>query len=160
MALPALLLAAVPFVAYAQYGDHDERGERREWREHREHPRYLHALADLRAARWLLSQRADTRAEARDEDAAVYEIDKAYNEITRAAINDGKDLRAPVSMDVPPERAGRLHRALDLLRQIRDDVAREEDDPYTRGLRDRAVQHVDEAIHATQRAIEDKRWGG
>jgi len=142
--LGTLGITAIPFTALAQAPGR--------------HPHYLHALSDLRNARWLLSQRADSRAEARDEDAAVFEIEKAYGEITRAAINDGKDMRAPAGIDVPPERAGRLHRALDILQQVRADVAREEDDPYTRGLRDRAVLHVDEAIHATQRALADKRY--
>jgi hypothetical protein len=144
LALPGLLLALLPFVAFAQ--------------PHHEHHLYQHALSDLRAARWLLSHRADTHAEARDEDTAVLEIEKAYNEITRAAITDGKDLQAPVTIDVPPERAGRLRRAAELLRQVRADVAREEDDPYTQGLRDRAILHIDEAIHATERAIADKRY--
>jgi hypothetical protein len=144
LVLPLLLLAALPFAAHA-----DEPGR---------HPLYVHALSDLRTARWLLSHRADSRAEAHDEDAAVFEIDKAFDEITRAAITDGKDIHAPVGIDVPPERAGRLRRALEILRQVRADVARAEEDPYTRGLRNRALVHVDEAINATQRAMADKRY--
>ena len=144
LVLPLLLLAALPFAANA-----DVPGR---------HPLYLHALSDLRTARWLLSHRADTRAEARDEDTAVLEIEKAFNEITRAAITDGKDIHAPVTVDVPPERAGRLRKALEILRQVKSDVAREEEDPLTRGLRNRAVLHIDEAIHATENAIADKRY--
>jgi hypothetical protein len=153
LALPGLLLlAALPLTAIAQppYGrDRDDRAR---------HPRYLHALADLRTARWLISHRADTRAEARDEEMAVFEIDQAYREITAAAINDGKDINRAVGVDVPQERGGRLRQALELLRQIRADVDREEDDPYTRGLRDRASLHIDNAIRATVRALEDKRF--
>jgi hypothetical protein len=169
LVLPGLFLALLPFAAGAQppydrpppgydrpppgYDrpppGYDMRGR---------HPLYLHALADLRTVRWLLSHRADTRMEARDEEAAIASIDRAYFEITRAAINDGKDPRAPVQVDVPPERAGRLHKAMELLRQVRSDVARAEEDPYTRGLRDRAVEHIDEAIRATDRAIDDKRF--
>jgi hypothetical protein len=29
----------------------------------------------------------------------------------------------------------------------------------TRGLRDRAIHHLDEAIHATHRALQDRRMG-
>jgi hypothetical protein len=87
------------------------------------------------------------------EDIAVTEIDKAIGEIKRAAAEDGKNLAAPTVPDVPPDNAGRLHRALELLRKVHGDVAREEDDPYTRGLRDRAVTHIDAAIGATQQAI-------
>ena len=142
--LATLGIAAIPYTALAQAPGR--------------HPHYIHALSDLRNARWLLSHRADSQAEARDEEAAVFEIEKAYEEITRAAINDGKDIRAQVGIDIPPERAGRLRRALEILQQVRSDVAREEDDPYTRGLRNRAVMHVDEAIHATQRALADRRY--
>jgi hypothetical protein len=42
---------------------------------------------------------------------------------------------------------------------VHSDVAREEDDPATRGLRDRAVGHIDGAIHATERAIGDVKTG-
>jgi len=37
--------------------------------------------------------------------------------------------------------------------KVRADVAREEDDPVTRGLRDRAVVHIAAAIGATRGAI-------
>jgi hypothetical protein len=40
---------------------------------------------------------------------------------------------------------GRYHKALELIDKAHNDVAREEDDPYTRGLRDRAIHHIDEA---------------
>ena len=49
----------------------------------------------------------------------------------------------------------RSHQALELLRKVHGDVAREEDDPFTRGLRDRAIMHIDEATHATEHAIGD-----
>src|SRR5215472_7941016 len=92
------LVVAVPLVACA-----DLPGK---------HPYYLHALSDLRAARWMLE-----------------------------------------------DRPGRLHKALELLRKTKADVAREEDDPAVRGLRDRAVGHIDGAIHATEHAIGDVRQG-
>jgi hypothetical protein len=37
---------------------------------------------------------------------------------------------------------------------VHSDVAREEDDPQTRELRDRAVVHIDAAIDATRGAIQ------
>ena len=63
-------------------------------------------------------------------------------------------------MDVPNNRPGRLHKALELLHKVHSDVAREEDDPMTRGLRDRAVGHIDAAIHATDGALADAEHGG
>src|ERR1700742_1623904 len=121
------------------------------------HPYYLHALSDLRAARWMLEHRPGDAAVSGQEDVAITEIDAAIGEIKRAAIDDGKDLHDPPAIDGPKDRPGRLHKALELLRKVHSDVAREEDDPVTRSRRDRAVGHIDGAIHATERAIGDAR---
>ena len=143
--LSSLLLVAVPFAANA-----DMPGK---------HPFYLHALSDLRAARWMLSHRPGDPAVSAQEDVAITEIDKAIGEIKKASIDDGKNLE-----DHPPaqginDRPGRLHKALELLHKVHGDVAREEDDPFTKGLRDRAIMHIDEAAHATEHAIGDVRTG-
>jgi len=123
------------------------------------HPYYLHALSDLRAARWMLEHRPGDAAVSGQEDVAITEIDKAIGEIKHAAIDDGKDIHDHPAIDLPKEHPGRLHKALDLLRKVHSDVAREEDDPLTRGLRNRAVGHIDDAIHATERAIGDVKAG-
>jgi hypothetical protein len=143
--LSGLLLAAVPFAANA-----DLPGK---------HPYYLHALSDLRAARWLIEHRPGDAAVSGQEDVAVTEIDKAIGEIKHAAIDDGKDIHDHPPVQGPNDRPGRLHKALEILHKVHGDVAREEDDPMTRGLRDRAVGHVDEAIHATEHAISDVKHG-
>ena len=57
------------------------------------------------------------------------------------------------------DRPGRLHKALELLHKVHNDVAREEDDPMTRGLRNRAVGHIDAAIHETEKTIFDVEHG-
>ena len=119
------------------------------------HPFYLHALSDLRSARWLLEHRPGDAMVSTHEDIAIQAIDRAINEIRRASIDDGKDLRDHPQMDVPGEHGGRLHRAVEILRRVHSDVAREEDDPASRGLRNRAVGNVDEAIHQTEAAIFD-----
>jgi hypothetical protein len=123
------------------------------------HPAYLHALTDLRAARWMLEHRPGDAAVSGREDEATTEIDAAIGEIKRAAIDDGKDIHDHPGVDAPTDRPGRLHKALELLRKTHDDVAREEDDPAIRGLRNRAVGHIDHAIHATERAIHDVEAG-
>jgi hypothetical protein len=143
--VPLLLAALIPLGAMA-----DLPGR---------HPYYLHALSDLRAARWVLEHRPGDAAVSGDEDVAITRIDQAIAEIKRAAIDDGKDLRDHPPVDLPTDYRGRLHRADELLRKVHADVAREEDDPMTRGLRDRAVRHVDEAIRATDRAIYDVEAG-
>src|SRR6202167_2643596 len=140
-----LLLLAMPFAANA-----DMPGK---------HPAYLHALTDLRAARWNLEHRPGDAAVSSHEDLAIAEIDKTIGEIKRAAIDDGKDIHDHPPTDAAPDRPGRLHKALELLRKVHSDVAREEDDPATRGLRDRAVGHIDAATHQTERAIFDVEHG-
>jgi hypothetical protein len=117
------------------------------------HPAYLHALSDLRSARWMLEHRPGDAAVSAHEDVAIAEIDAAMREIKHAAIDDGKNIGDHPRVDAPDSRPGRLHKALELLRKVRSDVAREEDDPMTRGLRDRAVGHIDAAIHATDGAL-------
>jgi hypothetical protein len=143
--LSGLLLAAVPFAANA-----DLPGK---------HPYYLHALSDLRAARWLLEHRPGDAAVSAQEDVAATEINKAIGEIKRASIDDGKDIHDHPPVQGPNDHPGRLHKALELLHKVHNDVAREEDDPMTRGLRDRAVGHIDEAIHAAEHAISDVKHG-
>jgi hypothetical protein len=144
-AMSLLLLLAMPFAVNA-----DLPGK---------HPAYLHALTDLRAARWMLEHRPGDAVVSRHEDVAIMEIDKTIGEIKRAAIDDGKDIHDHPSVDVAPDRPGRLHKALELLRKVHGDVAREEDDPMTRGLRDRAVGHIDAAIHETEKTIFDVEHG-
>jgi hypothetical protein len=119
------------------------------------HPFYLHALSDLRAARWLVEHRPGDMAVNMHENAAIGEIDAAIGEIKRAAIDDGKDLRDHPWVDATGDRGARLHRAVDLLHKVHGDVAREEDDAVVRGLRNRAVVHIDRAIHEADGAIWD-----
>ena len=118
-----------------------------------QHPYYLHALSDLRAARWMLQHRPGDATVSANEELAIAEINKAIGAIKHAAIDDGKNIEDHPSVDLPPDNRGRLHKALELLTKVHADVAREEDDPVTRGLRDRAVVHIDAAIGATRGAI-------
>jgi hypothetical protein len=119
------------------------------------HPAYLHALSDLRSARWMLEHRPGGAAVSGQEDVAITEIDRAIGEIKKAAIDDGKDLHDHPAVDVPGDNPGRLHKALELLHKAHGDVAHEEDDPLTQGLRDRAVGHIHLAIVATKTALAD-----
>jgi hypothetical protein len=143
--IPLLIAAVVPLGAMA-----DMPGK---------HPYYLHALSDLRAARWMLEHRPGDAAVSGQEDVAITRIDETIGELRRAAIDDGKDIHDHVAVDGPADRPGRLHKAEELLARARADVAREEDDPMTRGLRDRGVRHIDEAMHATRAAIHDVEAG-
>jgi hypothetical protein len=139
MLLVALVSLAAPLVANA-----DLPGK---------HPAYLHALSDLRSARWMLEHRPGGAAVSGQEDVAISEIDKAIGEIKRAAIDDGKDIHDHPAVDVPTDNPGRLHQALELLHKAHGDIAKEEDDPMTQGLRDRALGHIHLATVATKTAL-------
>jgi hypothetical protein len=89
----------------------------------------------------------------KEEQRAIDEIDKAIDEIKRAAIDDGKNLNDHPPVDAGMDRAGRFHRALELLDKAHNDIAREEDDPSVRGLRDRALHHIDEAHRVVDHLI-------
>jgi hypothetical protein len=130
----AVLLALVALCAAASFAD--EPGK---------HPAYLHALTDLRHARAHLENPAATHHMDKEEEHAIGEIDRAIAEIKRAAIDDGKNLNDHPAVDARMDRAGRFHRAMELLDKAHNDIAREEDDPSVRGLRNRALLHIDEA---------------
>jgi hypothetical protein len=129
-----LLVCLVALCAAASFADEPGR-----------HPAYLHALTDLRHARAHLENLAPTHHMDREEQHAIAEIDRAIGEIKRAAIDDGKNLNDHPPVDAGMDRPGRYHRALELLDKAHNDIAREEDDPSVRGLRNRALQHIDEA---------------
>jgi hypothetical protein len=123
------------------------------------HPAYLHGLSDLRTARWMLEHRPGDATVSAHESDAINEIDHAISELKRAAIDDGKNIQDHPNADVPSDYRGRLHKAADLLRKVRADTNREEDNPGARGLRDRAIGHVDAALRATELAIHDVEVG-
>ncbi|PRC93567.1 hypothetical protein [Solimicrobium silvestre] len=119
------------------------------------HPAYLHALSDLRDARWKLEHRPGDAAVSGQEDVAITEVDKAIGEIKKAAIDDGKNLNDHPHEDAAMDHPGRLHHALELLKKAESDVSGEEDNPETRELKHRVMDHIHAAIHATEHAIHD-----
>jgi hypothetical protein len=119
------------------------------------HPAYLHALSDLRAARWLIEHRPGDWAQVADERESVRHIDMAISAIKGAAIDDGKNLYDHPPVDEHPDHRGRIRDALQYLRKARADISREESNAYANGLRDRAVAHIDGAIGAAHRVFQD-----
>jgi hypothetical protein len=118
-----------------------------------DHPYYLHALSDLRAARWMLEHRPGNWAQTNDEIEAVRQIDAAISEIKKAAIEDGKNLEDHPPVDERNEHNGRLHEAVDFLKKARQDISHDEDNRFAQGLQSRAYMHIDGAINATRHAI-------
>ena len=117
------------------------------------HPAYLHALTDLRDARWNLEHRPGDAAVSAQEDIAIVEIDRAINDAKAAAMEDGKNIYQHPQEDARLDFRGRLHHADELLHKARNDVAQGESNPQAVELRNRVIGHIDIAIQATQRAI-------
>ena len=123
------------------------------------HPAYLHALTDLREARWNLEHRPGDAAVSTQEDVAIVETDRAINDAKTAAMEDGKNVWQHPPEDAKIDRGGRLHHANELLRKARKDVAEGESNPQAVELRNRVIGHIDLAIQATDRAIHDVEQG-
>ncbi len=118
----------------------------------REHPAYLHALSDLRAARWMIDHRAGDWKATEEENAAVRKIDEAINEIKQASIDDHKDINDHPKAQEINEHRGRLEKAKEYLRKARKDIDEEEDNGFAKGLKKRAADHIDEAIRMVEKA--------
>ena len=140
LALSAAALALAPLVASAQVLPG-------------KHPAYLHALTDLRTARWLLEHQPGDVKVYGDEDVAITEVDATINDIKRASIDDGKDLHDHPNVDVH-EHGSRLLRSIESLKKARADISGEEDNPDIHELRHRSIEHLDRAIRAAEHAHE------
>jgi predicted metal-dependent hydrolase len=122
------------------------------------HPAYLHALSDLRAARHYLNDNWTWEGVRREDNAAIREIDAAIDEIKRAAIDDGKGLSDPFRIDAHISPHDRFRKANELLAAAHRDLEHAEDVPQARGLRDRAVGHIDAAHHIVDDAWRTAHW--
>lgn len=122
------------------------------------HPAYLHALSDLRAARHYLHDGWAWGPVRHEDEEAIREIDAAIDEIKRAAIDDGKGLNDPFTIDTGLSPHGRFHKANELLWKAHNDLARAEDVPESRGLRNRAIVHVDRAHDIVDNAERTAHW--
>jgi hypothetical protein len=122
------------------------------------HPAYLHALSDLRAARAFLHDGWAWPPVQREDDHAVAEIDAAIREIKHAAIDDGKTLQDHPPIDAHLGWHDRFARANELLARAHHDLDHAEDVPEARGLRDRAIMHIDEAHNTVDRAWRTAHW--
>jgi hypothetical protein len=122
------------------------------------HPHYLHALSDLRAARHYLNDSWAWAPVKHDDNEAIREIDAAINEIKKAAIEDGKSLDDPFSIDTHLSPHDRFRKANELLWAAHNDLWKAEDVPQARGLRDRAIAHVDQAHQIVDNAERTAHW--
>jgi|GEM_PF-236840 len=122
------------------------------------HPAYLHALTDLRDARWFLEHGPEPMVSDRERD-AIAQVNRAIEIVQRAAFLDGKDVYEHPRADAYPDAPSRLRRVSELLRKAREDVAEPEDNPQGRELQFHAVEHIDGAIRLAESVMIDReRW--
>lgn len=120
------------------------------------HPAYLHALSDLRLARAMLDRPAEYNV-VRDQFAAIDHVNGAIGEIRHASYDDGKDPNWNPPIDAHMDHRGRLTKALELIGSAERDLRSEEDNPDAARWRNAAFHHLEEARHAVEHAITDKR---
>lgn len=113
-------------------------------RAHAQAPAYLHAISDLRTAREYLKFDARPEFDGRRH-RAIEEISKAIDEMTKAAIDDGKN-----PWHTPPPQSGGdanapIHSALRLLDEAHSDASHGTDIPENRGLQLRSLHHIETA---------------
>jgi len=122
------------------------------------HPAYLHALSDLRAARHYLNDGWAWGAVRREDEDAIKHIDVAIDEIKRASIDDGKGVNDPFPIDKRLSPHDRWRKANELLFAAHHDLDKAEDVPQSRGLRDRALMHIDMAHKVVDDAERTAHW--
>lgn len=114
------------------------------------HPAYIHALSDLRLARAYLDRLTPNKSLDAEQQQAIAEIDRAIADIKRASIDDGKSLSEHAGIDANIQRRDRFSRAKEALVAALHDVDHEEDNPDTRGLQKRTIDHIHHAFDLVQ----------
>lgn len=140
LSLAAVTLAALLFVAQPSQAQPA-------------HPAYLHALSDLRLMRAYLDRLTPSERIDEESQHAIAEIDAAIQEIKEAAIDDRKDLRDHAPIDARIQPTERFRQAREAGTQAWHDLDREEDNNFARGLKHRALAHVEEANHTVDKII-------
>jgi hypothetical protein len=148
MKLSKTLILAVAFVAMLVIGTVPSHAQ-----EPGRHPAYLHALSDLRLMRAYLDRLTPNERIDEESQHAIDEIDAAIREIKEASIDDGKDLRAHPPIDAHITPSNRFRKAREAGNAAWADINREEDNGYARGLKHRALKHIEEANHTVDHII-------
>jgi hypothetical protein len=119
------------------------------------HPGYLHALSDLRLARWLVTGQSSNALIGVHDRAAYQQIEQAIQDLKAVAVDDGRDINYHPAVDVPTDRHGRLETALKALYRAHHDMDSEEQNHPILNLRHTAAAHIDQAINSVVAAIND-----
>ena len=117
------------------------------------HPAYLRALSDLRLMRAYLDRMTPSEHIDEESQHAIEEIDAAMREIKEASIDDGKDLHFHPPIDARIMPTDRYHKAREAGNAAWADVNQEEDEGFARGLKHRALDHIESANHIVDHII-------
>jgi hypothetical protein len=112
-----------------------------------EHPQYLHALSDLRMMRGYLDRQTPDEHLDDEATAAIHEIDAAMEQIKAASIDDHKDVHADMPTDAKLSYTDRYRKARDFGDAAWHDVDQAEDNGSVKGLKHRALDHIEKANH-------------
>lgn len=118
-----------------------------------DHPGYLHALSDLRLMRAYLDRLTPNEVIDAESQSAIDEIDAAIREVKAAAIDDGKDLRFHPPIDAHITPSNRFRKAREAGNAAWHDLDKEEDNEFARGLKHRALDHIEKANHIIDHII-------
>ena len=118
-----------------------------------DHAGYLHALADVRSAHWLLAQPGDWKPTA-EESAAIKHLVQAITDIKSASIDDGKVLNTKPQIVEATDHAGRLRQAIEFLRKARQSVNQETDADFSDKLKERTLTRINESFRLSEKALE------
>ena len=118
------------------------------------HPFYMHARADLRRAEELMEVRDEPNV-MRELATATREAHAAIHELDAAALWDQKDVDNNPTVDIHTDRSGRFRAIAGFLAAARRNIDREEDNRAARAWRNRALEHIDQAIQSVRRAARD-----
>jgi hypothetical protein len=121
-----------------------------------EHPGYVHALNDLRYAHALLQFPAEWNVTAHERAANGY-VDRAFNDVRQAGIDDGKDIFAPTPIDASLSHRDRLSRALVSIESAHRDINGWETNPRALGPRSAADNDLYAAAAQVRLALRDQR---
>jgi hypothetical protein len=117
------------------------------------HPAYLHALSDLRLMRAYLDRLTPSERIDAESQRAIDEIDAAIHEIKLASIDDGKDLRDHLPVDARITPSNRFRKAREAGNAAWADVNHAEDNDFARGLKHRAMDHIESANHIVDHIV-------
>jgi hypothetical protein len=89
---------------------------------------------------------------------AVTEIEGALNDITEAAISDGKNIDDHPPIDASLANRNRLIRSLELLNKAYSDIDERETNPADMALRSKALGHISKARQDLNEARRIANW--